>query len=182
MGEIVGDDVRLTFDVGWYSSPLADDDDPQHVVTYAEIDGLLSKLGIPREGTEGILTGVYFESFDGAETNPSMPPNRLQVSGVGLTPEQQEPALAIFETIRRMGPDPVEQHTEDPGDGEQAATGDERVFIHRDPYPIRNYDCNDGVGTASSAYPAQRGWMTGSMRFRLARTTPTGPWSRSGRQ
>lgn len=72
VGEIIGDGVRLTYDLGWHSSPLADDDDPQHVVTYAEIDGLLGKLVQPREGTDGTLTGVYFESFDGAETAPSM--------------------------------------------------------------------------------------------------------------
>ena len=153
VGEIIGDGVRLTYDLGWYSSPLADDDDPQHVVTYAEIDGLLGKLVQPLEGTDGTLTGVYFGSFDGAETAPSMPQTRLQVSGVGLTLEEQETVVAIFETIRRVGSDPVEQHTENPGDGEPAATGDEPVFIHRDPYPIRAYDCGDGAGTGGSSIP-----------------------------
>ena len=155
VGEIVGDGVHLTYDLGWYSSPLADDDDPQHVVTYAEIGGLLGKLVQPREGTDGTLTGVYFESFDGAETAPSMPETRLQVSGVGLTPEQQETAVTIFETIRIVASEPVDQHTEHPGDGEPAATGDEPGFIHRDPYPIQAYDCGDGEGegTGSSGIP-----------------------------
>ena len=47
------------------------------------------------------MTGVYFEDFDGSNLDiPSQ--NRLQMSGLGLTPDQRETALAIFRTIRSL--------------------------------------------------------------------------------
>lgn len=96
VGEIVGGEVKLHFDYGWYSNPLADDNDPGHVVTYEEIGGNRAKLVRPKEGREGV-TGVYFEQFH--ETGSVFHANRLQISGTGLTKARQDTAFAIFRTI-----------------------------------------------------------------------------------
>ena len=98
VGEIIGGGGRLSFDFGWYSSSLVDDDDPQYIVTYEEIGGRRAKLVRPRAEGHWLITGVYFEDFDGSDLDsPSQ--NRPQISGVGLTPDQQETALAVFRTI-----------------------------------------------------------------------------------
>ncbi len=105
VGEIVWDGGRLNFDFGWYSSSLVDDEDPQYIVTYEEIGGRQAKLVRPRVEGDGLITGVYFENIDGS--NPDIPSqNRLQISGVGLSPDQQETALAVFRTIRPLDSEP----------------------------------------------------------------------------
>ena len=104
VGEIIGGGGRLTFDFGWYSSSLVDDDDPQYIVTFEEIGGRRAKLVLPRADVDELITGVYFEDFEGSDLdNPSR--NRLQISGAGLTPEQQETALAVFRTVRPLDSD-----------------------------------------------------------------------------
>ena len=106
VGEIIGGGGRLIFDFGWYSNSLVDDDDAQYIVTYEEIGGRRAKLVRPRAEGDGLITGVYFEDFDGSDLDiPSQ--NRLQISGVGLTPDQQETALAVFRTIRPLAPEPI---------------------------------------------------------------------------
>ena len=101
VGEIIGGDGRLTFDFGWYSNSLVNDDDLRYIVTYEEIGGRRAKLVRPRAEGDGLITGVYFEDFYGSNLDiPSQ--NRLQISGVGLTPDQQETALAVFRTIRPL--------------------------------------------------------------------------------
>ena len=99
VGEIIWSGGRMTFDFGWYSNSLADDEDPQYIVTYEEIGGRRAKLVRPRVEGDGLITGVYFEDFDGSNLDiPSQ--NRLQISGVGLTSDLQETAFALFRTIR----------------------------------------------------------------------------------
>ena len=98
VGEIVGEGVRLGFDFGWYSNPLADDDDPQHTVTYEDIGGRRAKLVRPKEGMEGSV-GVYFEDFDN-RGEASFPLDRLTIVGMDLTAEQQETAFTIFRSVR----------------------------------------------------------------------------------
>ena len=101
VGEIIGGGGRLNFDFGWYSSSLVDGDDPKYVVSYEEIGGRRAKLVRPRVEGDGLITGVYFEDIDGSNLDiPSQ--NRLQISGVGLTPAQQETALVVFRTIRPL--------------------------------------------------------------------------------
>lgn len=97
VGEIAGDDVRLQFDYGWYSNSLAEDNDPDHDVSYEDIDGRRAKLVRPKEGSGGI-TGVYFEQVNSEESGFGV--NRLAISGTGLTNRQQETAFTIFRTIR----------------------------------------------------------------------------------
>ena len=105
VGEIVWDGGRLNYDFGWYSSSLVDEDDSQYVVFYEEIGGRRAKLVRPRTEGDLLITGVYFEDIDGSNhDNPSQ--NRLQISGVGLTPDQQETALSVFRTIRALRSDP----------------------------------------------------------------------------
>ena len=99
VGEIVGDDVLLHFDFGWYSSPLADDDDPLHIVVYEDIGGRRAKLVRPKAEMEGYV-GVYFENIGGVDGD--LPRNRLQIIGEGLTTEQRETAFAIFRSIRNL--------------------------------------------------------------------------------
>ena len=118
VGEIIWGGGRLTYDFGWYSNSLVDEDDPQYIVTYEEIGGRRAKLVRPRAEGDGLITGVYFEDFDGSSLDiPSQ--NRLQISGVGLTPDQQETALALFRTIHPLAsespgePDP--NHRDDTG-------------------------------------------------------------------
>ena len=99
-----------------------DDDDPQYIVTYEEIGGLRAKLVLPRGEGEGLMTGVDFEDFDIDLDIPSH--NRLQMSGLGLTPDQQETALAIFRTIRPLASESQPIDTDDgntiePGLGEE---------------------------------------------------------------
>ena len=135
VGEIVWGSGRLTFDFGWYSSSLVDDDDPQYIVTYEEIGGRRAKLVRTRAEGDGLITGGYFEDFDGSNPGtlnellrlffPPHPQNRLQISGVGLTPDQQETALAVFRTIRPLVSE--SQPTEELEDGETGLTGDQPV-------------------------------------------------------
>ena len=135
VGEIVGGGAGLGFDFGWYSSSLVEDDDPQHIVTYEEIGGLRAKLVLPRGEGEGLLTGVYFEDFDSDLDIPSQ--NRLQMSGLGLTPDQRETALAIFRTIRPLASESQPNGNDDggtiePGLGEDGpSTYEEWLSNHR---------------------------------------------------
>ena len=94
VGEFVGDGVKLSFDFGWYSNSLADDNDPDHVVTYKTIDGYKAKIVFPKITGKG-TTGVYFADLGGKIQKTS-----FQISGRDLTKSQQETALKIFQTIK----------------------------------------------------------------------------------
>ena len=124
VGEIVAGSARLTFDLGWYSSSLVNEDDPLHVIVYEEVGGRRAKLVRPKAGTEGVLTGVYFENFDSNDDAPPYGLNRLQISGFGLTPEQQEAAFAIFRTIRLT--DSEENPPEQPDGNSTETSGEQR--------------------------------------------------------
>lgn len=92
VAEFVGDGATLTFDYGWYSSFLADEGDPNYIITYETIDSYRAKIVLPKVTGSGI-TGVYFEDLGGD------PKDTFQLSGNNLTAEQQETALRIFRTI-----------------------------------------------------------------------------------
>ncbi len=93
VGEFTGDGAALSFDYGWYSNPLAGEEDPDHAVTYETIDGRRAKIVVPRVVGRG-TTGVYVEGLGTGGMD------RLQVSGENLTAAQQETVLGIFRTIR----------------------------------------------------------------------------------
>ena len=95
VGEFVGDDAKLHFDFGWYSNSLAEDSDPNHIVTYETIDGYGAKIVVPKVTSNGI-TGVYFDKLgdDGPQRT------RFNLYGENFTSSQQEIALKIFRTLK----------------------------------------------------------------------------------
>jgi hypothetical protein len=95
VGEFVGDGAKLSFDYGWYSNSLVDDNDPKHVVTYETIGGYRAKIVVPEVVGNG-MTGVYFGDLGGDEGQKI----RFQISGYNLTASQQETALKIFRTLK----------------------------------------------------------------------------------
>lgn len=97
VGEFVGDGVKLEFDFGAYSNPLAESDDPQYLVTYELIDGRNAKIVVPRTRGRG-TTGVYFEHATYRD--------KFNVYGQNLASVQQELALKAFRTIRFKDRDP----------------------------------------------------------------------------
>ena len=97
VGELLGEDAKLIFDYGWWSNPLADDNDPHHVVIYETIDGYRAKIIVPKIMANGI-TGVYFADL--GKMRPGSPETKLEISGCNLAASQQETAFAIFRTIK----------------------------------------------------------------------------------
>jgi hypothetical protein len=93
VGEFIGDGAKLEFDYGWYSNSLAEDNDPNHVVTYETIDGYRAKIVIPKVTGDGTV-GVYFSDLDGEQKT------KLQLSGQNLGASQQEAALKMFHTLK----------------------------------------------------------------------------------
>ena len=132
VGEIVTERVLLDFDFGWYSSPLVDDGDPLYTVIYEDIAGRRAKLVRPKEGMEG-LVGVYIEDFDGSGKD-QLPPNHLQISGRGLTTEQQETAFAIFRSIRGLDGGGSGRRSDKVGPGEARGVTFDELFSRPDEY------------------------------------------------
>ena len=132
VGEIVAEGVRLEYDLGWYSSSLVDDDDPAHIVTYEDIGGRRAKLVRPKEGTEG-LVGVYIEDFHGGGSE-SLPSFRLQISGRGLTPEQQETSFTIFRSIRGPNGEHRGSRSDTVGTGEVGSVTFDELFSRPEEY------------------------------------------------
>jgi hypothetical protein len=91
VGELVGDGAKLSFDFGWYSNSLAEDNDPDHVVTYETIGGYRAKIVVSKVTVNG-TTGVYFDNLGNQ--------NRFNLYGSGFSASQQETALKIFRTIK----------------------------------------------------------------------------------
>ena len=91
VGEFVGDGAKLGFDYGWYSNSLAEDNDPNHTVTYETISGYRAKIVVPKVAGSG-TTGVYFGDLGNQ--------NRFNLYGDNLTASQQESALKIFRTLK----------------------------------------------------------------------------------
>jgi len=96
VGEFAGDGVNLRFDFGRYSNSLAEDDDPNYIVTYEIIDGHKAKIVVPKVAGSGI-TGVYFDKLGGSE---GMPQIKLNLYGKNFTLFQQEIILGIFRTLK----------------------------------------------------------------------------------
>lgn len=90
IGEFVGDGIKLSFDFGQYSNSLAEDNNPNHIVTYETIDGYTAKIVVPKVTGNGI-TGIYFGNLG---------QNRFNLYGNNLTASQQQTALKIFQTIK----------------------------------------------------------------------------------
>ena len=100
VGEVTGDGINLMFDYGSHSWGLNPEDEPEHeyIVHFDEIGGREAKLLLPadtssnKSATYEPVTGVYFgDLYDG---------NELNLTGRGLTLEQQRVAVAIFRSIR----------------------------------------------------------------------------------
>ena len=95
VGEFIGDDAKLRFDFGRYSNSLAEDSDPNHIVTYETIDGYKAKVVVPKVTGNGI-TGVYFDKL--GDEGPQR--TRFNLYGENFTSSQQETALKIFRTLK----------------------------------------------------------------------------------
>lgn len=91
VGEFIGDGAKLGFDFGWYSNSLAEDNDPNHIVTYETIGGYRARIVVPKVTGNG-TTGIYFGDLGNQ--------NRFNLDGSNLTASQQETALKIFRTIK----------------------------------------------------------------------------------
>jgi hypothetical protein len=97
VGEFTSDTFVLKFEFGDYSNPLKVEKKPAYVVTHKSIGGRRAKVVSPTTPGHGI-TGVYIRNV--------VDSNALTLWGKDLTPEQQELALKIFETLRFGGPPP----------------------------------------------------------------------------
>ncbi len=98
IGEIVGDGVRLNFDLGNYSNPLTQYEAPAHEIILEEIGGKKARLVRSDRGADGVAAVHFVELSPGVIQGFT---NRLTIFGQGLTREQQETAYAIFRTVRR---------------------------------------------------------------------------------
>ena len=104
VGEIRGDGVLLSFDIGWYSHEPRPERDPHndYVVLHEDIDGHRAKLVLAadpptrRKENHWAATTVYFGHL------PKQ--NRFLIAGEGLTWEQQKTAIAIFRSVRFAAP------------------------------------------------------------------------------
>lgn len=94
VGEFVGDGAKLGFDYGWYSDSLAEDNDPNHTITYETIGGYRAKIVVPKFTGNG-TTGVYFGDLGGGVQE-----TRFEIAGYNLTVSQQETAVKIFRTLK----------------------------------------------------------------------------------
>ena len=92
VGEFVGDNMKLHFDYGMYSNPLAYENDPNYIITHETIDNQDAKIVRPKAGLNG-TTGIYFADLGDNRTS-------LEMSGEDLTVEQQETTLRIFRTLK----------------------------------------------------------------------------------
>ena len=91
LGEVIGGDgIRLTIVYG--GSEPAVDPAQVYVVALEEIGGYEAKLHLPMKG--GGYASVYFANLGG----PS-----LSLVGEHLLPNQLEPAIAVFRSIRLLG-------------------------------------------------------------------------------
>lgn len=94
VGEFVGDGAKLSFDYGWYSDSLAEDNDPKHSVTYETIGSYRAKIVVPKVMGNG-TTGVYFDDL-----GDKIQKTKFNISGQSLNESQQETALKIFRTLK----------------------------------------------------------------------------------
>ena len=144
VGEIVGDDMLLGFDFGWYSNPLADEDYPLHIVTYEDIGGRRAKLVQPSEGMAGSV-GVYFEDFDNLG-EASFAVDRLTIVGRGLSKEQQETAFTVFRSIRDNDADQTHDTVADHVDGSE----DDGSQAQMEAYLAAMIDLNDALANVGN--------------------------------
>jgi len=94
VGEFTNNKIILTFDYGWYSSSLVEDNDPNHIVTFEAIDGYNAKIVVPKI-TENGTTGVYFADLGG-----NIQKTKFNISGIDIISSQQETVLEIFRSIK----------------------------------------------------------------------------------
>ena len=107
VGKFKGDGAELSFDFGWYSSPLDSYFEPEYAITSENISGYDAKIVTPKKIGQG-LTGIYIEipneeSKDSGKNEPFYfvnPTNKLTVYGKNLNQEQTETVLKIFRSIR----------------------------------------------------------------------------------
>lgn len=98
VGVIAGDGVRLEFDYGMWSNPLPDPGEPGYEVTFESIGCRSAKLVQPRSGPAD-LTGAYWHDT-GQSIWTTSGPDKLQISGRGMSADAHEIALSILRSVR----------------------------------------------------------------------------------
>lgn len=88
---VINDDETLCFDYGWYSNKL-EADSATHDFYLLTSDNKRAKIVKPKDFGFG-LTGVYFDSLEVSKSN------KFQLSGNGLSPENQKLFLKAIESI-----------------------------------------------------------------------------------
>lgn len=89
---VVGDKEEIDFDLGWYSNQLTVDP-ATHYIDFMTIDNKRAKVVKPKNFGRG-TTGVYFDSLETTKTN------KFQVSGSGLSSDNQKLLLIAIESLR----------------------------------------------------------------------------------
>ena len=93
VGEIkINDKEKITFDLGWYSNELKVDP-ITHDIDFRTVDNKKAKVVKPKNFGQG-TTGAYFDSLETTKTN------KFQMSGTGLSSENQKLLLTAIESIK----------------------------------------------------------------------------------
>ncbi len=91
LGQLTDGTTNLFFQYGVFANTLGDGTDPHTMVRNETIDGKNAIIVVPRD-KNGTTTGVYFPNLSNG--------NKLLITGINLTREQEIDAVTMFRSIR----------------------------------------------------------------------------------